>query len=253
MSAQRSNAVHNERKRMTEQKRPETKELEKRIGYTFRDRYLLECALTHTSYANEQKIRRYQDYERLEFLGDAVLEMVSSEFLYGKYPGKGEGELTKIRASLVCEPALAFCAKDLELPRFIRLGRGEESGGGREKASIISDVMEAIIGAMYLDSRDVTAPRAFIMQFILSDLEGKLLFYDAKSILQERCQKFGRKLSYELVSEEGPCHDRIYRVNACIDGQVKSEGSGRSKKAAEQNAAYEVLLALQETKDNECI
>ncbi len=238
---------------MTEQKRPETKELEKRIGYTFHDRYLLECALTHTSYANEQKIRRYQDYERLEFLGDAVLEMLSSEFLYDRYPEKGEGELTKIRASLVCEPALAFCAKDLELPRFIRLGKGEESGGGREKASIISDVMEAIIGAIYLDSHDVAAPRAFIMQFILSDLEGKLLFYDAKSILQEHCQKFGRRLSYELVSEEGPCHDRIYRVNACIDGQVQSEGSGRSKKAAEQNAAYEVLLAMQRTRDNECI
>jgi ribonuclease III len=229
---------------MTEQARPESRELERRIGYTFRDRYLLECALTHTSYANEQKIRKYQDYERLEFLGDAVLEMISSDFLYGKYPNKKEGELTKIRASLVCEPALAFCAKDLELAKFIRLGKGEEVSGGRTKPSIISDVMEALIGAMYLDSKDTAVPRAFIMQFILSDLEGKLLFYDAKSILQERCQKSGRQIGYEVVGEDGPCHERVYTVAAVIDGQVTAKGDGHSKKAAEQSAAYQTLLSM---------
>ncbi len=235
---------------MTETMRPETAELEKRIGYTFRDRYLLECALTHTSYANEQRIRRYEDYERLEFLGDAVLEMVSSEFLYDKYPKKREGELTKLRASLVCEPALAFCAKDLDLEKFIRLGKGEEAGGGRGKASIISDIMEAMIGAMYLDSRDVSVPRNFILNFILSDLEGKLLFYDAKSILQERCQKKGHEISYEVVGEEGPCHDKTYTVQARIDGIESATGSGRSKKAAEQAAAYQTLLSMQESKKN---
>ncbi len=238
---------------MTGQERPKTQELEGRIGYTFHDRYLLECALTHTSYANEQKIRRYQDYERLEFLGDAVLEMVSSEFLYDRYPEKKEGELTKIRASLVCEPALAFCARDLDLARFIRLGRGEEAGGGRRKASIVSDVMEAIIGAMYLDSRDVAVPRGFILQFILSDLEGKLLFYDAKSILQEHCQKAGRSLSYEVIREEGPCHERVYTVDALIGGQKTAEGNGHSKKAAEQDAAYKTLLAMKNEKGNKCI
>ncbi len=236
---------------MTEVVRPETEELETRIGYTFRNRYLLECALTHTSYANEQKIRRYEDYERLEFLGDAVLEMVSSDFLYEKYPNKKEGELTKIRASLVCEPSLAFCARDLDLEQFIRLGRGEESCGGRGKDSITSDVMEAVIGAMYLDSRDVEVPRSFILRFILSDLEGKLLFYDAKSILQERCQKKGREISYEVIGEEGPCHSKTYTVMAYVDGKEGASGSGRSKKAAEQAAAYQVLLKMKGSKDKE--
>ena len=230
---------------MIQKERPGTEELEKRIGYTFRDRYLLECALTHTSYANEQKIRRYEDYERIEFLGDAVLEMISSEFLYNKYPNKKEGELTKIRASLVCEPALAFCARDIDLEQFIRLGRGEEAGGGRGKDSITADVMEAVIGAMYLDSHDIEVPRAFILQFILSDLEGKLLFYDAKSILQERCQKSGKMVSYDVIGEEGPCHNKTYTVTASIEGTVIAKGAGRSKKAAEQNAAYEALLSMQ--------
>lgn len=223
-------------------------ELEDRIGYHFQNRYLLECALTHTSYANEQKIHRYEDYERLEFLGDAVLEMISSAFLYKKYPDKREGDLTKIRASLVCEPALAYCARDFELEKYIRLGKGEEAGGGRDKDSIISDVCEALIGAMYLDSDGIEEPRAFIMRFILSDLEGKLLFYDAKSILQEQTQKKGGKLSYEIVDESGPCHKRVYTACVVIDGKEIQRGTGKSKKAAEQQAAYETLL--QQRKDS---
>ena len=231
---------------MKEEVRPDTSELEDRIGYHFHDRYLLECALTHSSYANEQKIRRYEDYERLEFLGDAVLEMISSDFLYRKYPDKREGQLTKIRASIVCEPALAFCARDIDLERFIRLGRGEESGGGRGKASIVSDVCEAVIGAMYLDSGSVEAPRQFILRFILSDLEGKLLFYDAKSILQERCQKVGKELTYEILEESGPSHQPTYTAAARISGERVSVGTGRSKKAAEQDAAYQALLGMNE-------
>lgn len=217
-------------------------ELENRIGYHFKNRYLLECALTHTSYANEQRIHRYDDYERLEFLGDAVLEMISSAFLFEHYPDKNEGEMTKIRASLVCEPALAYCARDIDLQSFIRLGKGEEAGGGRKKNSITSDVMEAVIGAMYLDSQDIVEPRRFIMRFILSDLEGKLLFYDAKSILQEHCQKNGKSLTYEIVGEDGPSHERVYTAAALIDGQEVARGSGSSKKAAEQQAAYAQLL-----------
>ena len=135
------------------------KVLEEKIGYRFKDRYLLECALTHTSFANEQKIQTFRDYERIEFLGDAVLEMISSDFLFRTYPEKKEGELTKLRASLVCEPALAYCARDLSLGSFIRLGKGEEASGGREKDSIISDVMEALIGALYLDSGGIEEPR----------------------------------------------------------------------------------------------
>ncbi len=220
-----------------------TDSLEERIGYHFKNPYLLACALTHTSYANEQKIRRYEDYERLEFLGDAVLEMVSSAFLYEKYPDKKEGYLTKLRASLVCEPALAYCARDIHLEDYIRLGKGEEGCGGRSKDSIISDVCEAVIGAMYLDSKDIEVPRRFILTYILSDLEGKLLFYDAKSILMEACQKVGEQLRYETLAEEGPGHMRSYTVAALIDDKEVSRGVGRSKKAAEQEAAYQALLA----------
>ena len=229
---------------MTQSHRPQTSALEERIGYHFHNTYLLECALTHTSYANEQKIRRYEDYERLEFLGDAVLEMVSSDFLYHEYPDRREGELTKLRASLVCEPALAYCARDLELDQYIRLGKGEENGGGRQKDSIVSDVCEAVIGAMYLDSGGVDAPRQFILHFILSDLEGKLLFYDAKSILQEVCQKNGKELSYVILDEKGPSHMPTYLAAVLIGGEQAGTGSGRSKKTAEQNAAYQALLQL---------
>ena len=215
---------------------------EDRIGYHFKNVYLLQCALTHTSYANEQKIRRFEDYERLEFLGDAVLELVSSAFLFKKYPEKREGEMSKIRASLVCEPALAFCARDIGLEEFIRLGKGEEADGGREKDSIISDVMEAVIGAMYLDSGGIEDPRRYIMKFILSDLEGKLLFYDSKSILQEYVQKSGGQVSYEILDESGPGHKRIFTAAVMIDGKEGSRGTGHSKKAAEQAAAYQYLL-----------
>ena len=220
---------------------PRLEVLEERIGYRFQNRYLLDCALTHTSFANEQKIHTLQDYERIEFLGDAVLEMVSSDFLYRAYPDKKEGELTKLRASLVCEPALAYCARDLSLGNYIRLGKGEEASGGREKDSIISDVMEALIGAMYLDSGTVEAPRRFIMSFILSDLEDKQLFYDSKSILQERAQQKGHDVRYEILSESGPGHRKHFRVAAVVDGQQRGTGEGRSKKAAEQQAAYAAL------------
>ena len=219
--------------------------LEERIGYSFRNKYLLECALTHTSFANEQKIQTYKDYERIEFLGDAVLEMISSDFLYRTYPEKKEGELTKLRASLVCEPALAYCARDLSLGAFIRLGKGEEASGGREKDSIISDVMEAIIGAMYLDSGGIEEPRKFILTFILSDLENKQLFYDSKSILQERAQQKGYDVHYEVLEESGPGHCRKFRVAALIDGHQCGIGEGRSKKAAEQQAAYDALVTGQ--------
>ena len=227
--------------------------LEDRIGYRFRNRYLLECALTHTSFANEQKIQTFKDYERIEFLGDAVLEMISSDFLFREYPEKKEGELTKLRASLVCEPALAYCARDLSLGAFIRLGRGEEASGGREKDSIISDVMEALIGAMYLDSGGIEAPRHFILTFILSDLEDKQLFYDSKSILQERAQQEGHDVRYEILEESGPGHQKKFRVAAVVDGRQCGVGEGRSKKAAEQQAAYDALAGGREKRQHTCI
>lgn len=224
---------------------PSVEILQKKIGYRFSDPYLLECALTHSSFANEQKIRRFKDYERLEFLGDAVLEMISSAFLFEAYPDMKEGSLSKLRATLVCEPALAASARQIGVHAFIRLGRGEEAGGGREKDSILCDVMEAMIGAMYLDSGGIEVPRAFVMRFILNDVEGKKLFYDAKSVLQEIVQSRGSSIRYELLEETGPGHQRVFRMAVYIDDVRTGVGTGPSKKAAEQSAAFAAVKSLQ--------
>ncbi len=220
--------------------------LEERIGYRFREIRLLRQAITHSSFINEQKINRTEDYERLEFLGDAVLELVSSEFLFHEHGSLPEGELTKLRASMVCEPALAFCARDLELGSFMRLGRGEEQTGGRERDSITSDVMEAVIGAIYLDG-GIEPARAFINRFILSDLENKQLFYDSKSKLQELIQgTLKREFRYELLEESGPEHNKTFVAEVIMEDKSLGRGLGRTKKAAEQQAAYEALLFLKE-------
>lgn len=224
-------------------------ELEKKIGYEFQNKKLLRQALTHSSFANEQKINRLEDYERLEFLGDAVLELVSSEFLFRENPQMPEGKLTKLRSSMVCEPALAYCARDLEIGKYILLGRGEEATGGRERDSIISDVMEAVIGALYLDG-GFQAARGYIHRFILSDLENKILFYDSKTILQEMVQTMSNVLlTYELVGEKGPDHDKEFLVKALLNGKEAGSGSGRTKKAAEQQAAYRAILSLRRSVD----
>ncbi len=218
------------------------RQLEERIGYCFQDKMLLRQALTHSSYSNEQKINRFPDYERLEFLGDAVLELVSSDFIFRKNPKMPEGEMTKLRSSIVCEPALAFCARLIGLEQFVLLGKGEEATGGRKRDSIISDVMEAVIGAVYLDS-GIEQARKLIEKFVLSDLEHKQLFYDAKTILQEEIQREnGGSLRYELIREEGPEHDKNFVVEVMVGDCRAGCGSGHSKKAAEQHAAYEALL-----------
>lgn len=221
-------------------------ELEEKTGYHFRDRKLLRQAITHSSYANEMKINKFEDYERLEFLGDAVLELVSSDFLFREMQETAEGKLTKMRASIVCEPALAFCAREIALEQYILLGKGEEATGGRGRDSIVSDVMESLIGAIYLDG-GLEKAAAFIHRFILSDLEHKRLFYDAKTTLQEVVQQENKgMLHYELVREEGPQHDKIFEVEAYVGETKVGEGSGHSKKAAEQQAAYRALLARNE-------
>lgn len=219
----------------------ELKELEEKIGYEFRKKALLMQALTHSSFSNEQKINKFKNYERLEFLGDAVLELLSSRFFFETYPEMSEGQMTRLRSSMVCEPALAFCARDISLGDYILLGKGEEATGGRMRDSIISDVMEAVIGAIYLDGGIDKADK-FVKKFILSDLENKQLFYDSKTILQEKVQKTGKVLDYELVEESGPDHDKIFVVEARIDGVVVGKGQGRNKKSAQQQAAYQVLL-----------
>ena len=218
------------------------KELEEKIGYEFKKKELLRQALTHSSFSNEQKINKYKNYERLEFLGDAVLELLSSQFFFETYPDMPEGEMTKLRSSMVCELALAYCARDISLGDYLLLGKGEEITGGRTRDSIISDVMEAVIGALYLDG-GLSEADAFVKKYILSDLESKQLFYDSKTILQEEVQRDGQSLTYELVSETGPDHDKVFMVEARIDGQTVGKGQGRNKKSAQQQAAYQALLA----------
>lgn len=218
-------------------------ELESIIGYQFERPELLKQALTHSSYANE-KHKKQSDNERLEFLGDAVLELVSSEFLFKNYPKMPEGEMTKFRASIVCEPTLALCTKEIELGKYLYLGKGENLTGGRNRKSILSDAMEAVIGAIYLDGGFESA-KAFVHRFILVDIEHKKLFHDSKTILQELVQgNYKEDLHYVLVGEEGPDHDKSFKVEAMIGDKVVGHGNGHTKKAAEQEAAYEALLKL---------
>lgn len=220
------------------------KELQEKIGYQFKNPELLKQALTHSSFANEQKINKLKNYERLEFLGDAVLELVSSEFLFKENPNMPEGQLTKLRASMVCEPSLAYCARDINLGSYILLGKGEEATGGRKRDSITSDVMEAVIGAIYLDG-GIEEAKKYIYRFILEDLDDKILFMDSKTILQEEIQKRNNaQLRYELVAELGPDHDKEFQVEAYLDDVLVGTGVGRTKKAAEQQAAYEALVKM---------
>lgn len=219
-------------------------ELQEVIGYEFEQEGLLRQALTHSSFANEKHMKKLSDNERLEFLGDAVLEVVSSEFLYQNYPKLPEGDLTKLRASIVCEPTLALCTKEIDLGKYLYLGKGENHTGGRERKSILSDAMESVIGAIYLDGGFEPAKR-FIHRFILTDIEHKKLFYDSKTILQEVVQgNYEEPLHYVLMAEEGPDHDKKFQVEARIGERTIGEGSGHTKKAAEQEAAYRALLML---------
>ena len=214
------------------------------IGYHFHDEKLLRQALTHSSFANEKHLKKHSDNERLEFLGDAVLEIISSEFLYKEYPDKPEGELTKLRASIVCEPTLALCTKDIALGEYLLLGKGEDQTGGRGRKSILSDALEAVIGAIYLDGGFANA-KEFVLNFILNDIEHKQLFYDSKTILQEIVQENGTQpVEYILTKEEGPDHNKNFTVEARVNGKVMGQGSGHTKKAAEQAAAYQAIRVL---------
>ena len=224
-------------------------ELQNIIGYRFKDQELLKSALMHSSYTNEKRLPKHKCNERLEFLGDAVLELVSSEFLFVVNEKMPEGELTKLRASMVCEPSLAFCAREINLGDYLLLGKGEEVTGGRQRASITSDALEALIGAIYLDGGydGFANAKEFILKFVLNDLENKKLFFDSKTILQELVQgNFSEVLSYQLIKEEGPDHNKSFFVEVKIGKEVCGEGSGRTKKAAEQEAAYHAILKLHE-------
>ena len=221
-------------------------EFQKIIGYQFQDEKLLKQALTHSSYANEKHMKKLSDNERLEFLGDAVLELTSSEFLFTNYPDLTEGQLTKLRASIVCEPTLAMRTEALHLGDFLYLGKGEDQTGGRNRKSILSDAMEAVIGAIYLDGGFANA-KEFVLKYIMTDIEHKHLFYDSKTILQEVVQGEHEKLDYVLLGETGPDHDKSFTVGVIIGEKQISTGTGHTKKAAEQEAAYQALLVLKGT------
>jgi len=215
---------------------PDMEALQKRLGYSFQNAALLQTALTHPSYAAE---RRADHYQRLEFLGDAVLELVSSRFLYEQFPQVGEGQLTRMRAARVCEQSLAQAARRIGLSGEIRLSIGERRTGGAEKPSILSDVLEAVIGAMYLDG-GLEAAERLIRKEILSQTPPEAV-KDAKSSLQEALQQDGRMPSYEAVSVEGPPHAPTFTYRVSVGGDVIGEGRGASKQAAQQAAARDAL------------
>ena len=220
-------------------------ELEKKIDYIFKKRSLLEQAMTHSSYANENKLKKYESNERLEFLGDAVLELVSSEYLYLSYPQVLEGELTKTRAGMVCESALAHCANRIDLGSYLLLGKGEENTGGRSRDSITADSLEALIGAIFLDG-GFSSAKDFVEKFVLDKSEDRTFLFDNKTILQEIAQARGyEKVSYSILSEDGPDHDKMFSVEVKIDQNTYGHGSGKTKKAAEQEAAHRAVLRLE--------
>ena len=217
--------------------------LEERIGYTFRDKTLLRTALTHSSYAHERKINKVECNERLEFLGDAVLEQISSDYIYRHHPKMPEGQMSKLRASLVCETALAECAKKIGLGELLFLGRGEEGSGGRTKPSVTSDAYEAVIGAMYLDG-GIDPARKFVEREVLSQ-EAMDRVVDAKTALQELAQSKGMgTATYILLEERGPEHDKEFSVAVQIAGEELGRGIGRNKKSAEKAAAAIALEKL---------
>ena len=220
--------------------------LEEKLGYTFHDRRLLENALTHSSYANENKSKGETSNERLEFLGDSVLGMVVADHLYRTHPDMPEGELTRTRAALVCEDSLVEVAAQLELGEYLKLGRGEDAGGGRKRPSIQADAVEAVIAAVYLDG-GIGSARKLITNFILTNNEREQegAVRDFKTALQELVQReSGRVLSYRLMGESGPDHAKVFSVEVDLNGEPIGAGEGRSKKEAEQNAAKAAMAKL---------
>ena len=220
-------------------------ELETAIGYQFRNITLLQNALSHSSYANERWHDSLKSNERLEFLGDSVLGMVVAEHLYRTFPNRPEGELTRMRADMVCEKTLAKVANGLGLGNHLLLGKGEEQGGGRSRESILADAVESVIAACYLDG-GMSAAVQFVQKFILVNVPvTKLQNADYKTALQELVQqKKNQVLSYRLVGESGPDHDKEFRVELTLNGEVIGIGIGSSKKRAEQAAAQKALETL---------
>ena len=223
-------------------------DIQKIIGYNFKSNNLLTLALTHSSFSNESKLPHGNNNERLEFLGDAVLEIAVSEYLYNRYPTMSEGDLTKLRAAIVCEPSLAQKAKNLNIGEYLRIGKGEEQTGGRTRGSILADAVEAIIGAMYLDGGFVPV-KNFVVNLIQnsedpnSDNVTKAIMHsDYKTFLQEHIQSYSRDpLEYTVTDEQGPDHNKTFFVSLSHMGKQIGVGQGRTKKEAEQNSAFDAI------------
>ncbi|WP_141500805.1 ribonuclease III [Paenibacillus luteus] len=228
-------------------KRDSFYELQQRLQLSFKRTKLLRQAFTHTSYVNEHKRGSAQDNERLEFLGDAVLQLLVSEYLFSTYPQRPEGELTRMRASIVCEPSLAQFAERLELGSHVLLGRGEEQLGGRQRQALLADLFESFVGAIYLDA-GIEQTRAFLNEHMFPFVESNdygLLVKDSKSKLQERSQHHGLgAVEYRIIEERGPAHDREFVVEVYLGEERFGVGSGRTKKEAEQRAAAEAWRNL---------
>jgi ribonuclease-3 len=232
---------------ISKERKDKISELENKIGYRFNKKYLLNRAMTHSSYANQYMLPYIEHNERLEFLGDSVLSLVISEFIFKKYRNKPEGKLTKIRANIVCETSLYQRAKRLGLGEYLLVGRGEEITGGRERVSILADAYEALIAAIYIDG-GLDSAKMFIIPEFTDDIENVVdreYFKDYKSRLQEYVQKDQNAVvKYEVVGEEGPAHNKVFYVNVNINGNYAGKGQGKSKKEAEQQAAKAAFESL---------
>lgn len=227
--------------------------LQNNLNYKFIDADLLETSLTHTSYSNENNIHESKSNERLEFLGDSIISLVVSEYLYNKHPFYPEGELTKIRAKVVCEKSLAYAAKKINLGSFLYLGKGEENTGGRDRNSILADAFEALVGAIFLDSSYELVTKVLIDNFetdIVHAVAKGDLFNDFKTELQEKLQRATKgKIDYIVYKETGPDHNKIFHVHVRLDENIIGSGMGRNKKEAEQMAAKEALILMDEDYD----
>ncbi len=218
--------------------------IEESIGYNFKDKSLIDEALTHTSYANENNL---ESNEKLEFLGDSILEFISSKYLYNKFPNLHEGELTKVRATVVCEDSLYEVAKKHEISKYIKVGRSERGNGGNNRPAILADSIEAIIAAIYFDGGLDKAEK-----FIIDNLEEAMNvasrnvgIKDHKTVLQEKLQKNGEiDIQYRIIDEKGPDHDKIFTAEVIVNGKVLATGIGKSKKHAEMQAAERALINL---------
>ncbi|SHJ95785.1 ribonuclease III [Paramaledivibacter caminithermalis] len=217
---------------------------EQLINYEFKKKELINEALTHSSYANEKKNKKYKHNERLEFLGDSVLGLIISDYLFINYPDLPEGELTKTRAKIVCEPTLSYCAKAIDLGNYIMLGKGEDATGGRERQSLLADAFESVIGAIYLDGGIESAKKFILwtMKEVINDALNGKIFIDYKTRLQELIQNDPNvKISYEIIDEKGPDHNKTFYTQVKKNDNVLGHGKGKSKKESEQNAAKMAL------------